>query len=410
VRRFATAVLAVAALGAAAPSAQAAKFLGRPWPGGRVPYAVTSATLRTQVHIAVRAWNRSGVDIRFVEVPRSRARLLISGLHRGRCLGVIGETDPGYRRGRVSRLRMQPGCPVGIRVTTAAHELGHVLGLGHENRGCTLMNANYLAHCHPQPLDWEWYCSPARPDDLRGLIRLYGGRFRAPGSRLCVASSLPGPVQRLGDAADPVDSLARVRLSFLTPVSPTLRRVIVTRRAGRQCGDTPLSRVVPIVHRLNAPARLGTLVTELRNPAHGAVVAVEDLRVAGPGTWCYAVFTLDRSHRWRLAGTRLVRRGRESPLAGRIALAATAAAPTGVRLTWINPTTPVASVQVVRASGSCAGATGRLVPIAAAPTRRGAVAFVDASAPAGTWCYGVRFRTVAPSARQLLATVQLVRP
>ena len=304
---------------------------------------------------------------------------------------------------------MQPGCPVGVQVTTAAHELGHVLGLGHERRGCALMNPVYLAHCHPQPLDWEWYCSPARPDDLRGLIALYGGRFRAPGTRLCVAASLPGPVQQLGDAADPVDSLARVRLSFVTPTSPTLRRVIVTRRRGRGCGDTPVSRAVRIVHRRGAPPRRGNLVTELANAGRGAVIAVEDLGVAGPGTWCYSVFTLDRRHRWRIAGTRVVRRGREAPLAGRLDLTATAAAPSGVRLAWINPTTPLASVQVLRARGACASAVRRLAAIGRAPQATGPAAFVDTAATAGTWCYSLRFRTVARSARPLLATVQVVR-
>ena len=33
------------------------------------------------------------------------------------------------------------------------------------------------------------------------------------------------------------------------------------------------------------------------------MISVEDLAVTGNGTWCYAVFTLDRRNRWRLAGT-----------------------------------------------------------------------------------------------------------
>jgi hypothetical protein len=70
-RRALVVALVVGVLGALAPAAQAARFLGRPWPGGRVTYAVASATLRDQVHIAVRAWNGSGAAIRFVEVPRS---------------------------------------------------------------------------------------------------------------------------------------------------------------------------------------------------------------------------------------------------------------------------------------------------------------------------------------------------
>jgi hypothetical protein len=398
--------LAAVALGLVAPAAHGARFIGQPWPGGRVPYSVSSAALREPVRIAVRAWNRSGADIRFVEVRRSRARVVISSLRRRSCRGVIGEAQPGFRAGQVSRLRLQPGCPFGVRVMAAAHELGHVLGLNHENRRCALMNAVYVARCHPQPLDWEWYCSPARADDLRGLLRLYGGRYRAPPLRFCEQPSLPGRVRRLGDAADPVDSLARVRLSFLTPASRSLRRVIVTRRRGSICGDTPISQQVPIVTRRGATPRRGNLVTEVANPGRGIVMAIEDLAVAGRGTWCYAVFTLDRQARWRLAGARRVRRGTEAPLAGRLDLTA-AATPTGARLTWINPTTPVTAVTVLRAQGTCAATARNLQPYDAAPSAPGPAAYVDAAATTGAWCYGLRFTTVAPSARPLVATVQV---
>jgi hypothetical protein len=138
-------------------------------------------------------------------------------------------------------------------------------------------------------------------------------------------------------------------------------------------------------------------------------VAVEDLGVAGAGTWCYSVFTLDRRQRWRPAGTRIVRRGAERPLAARVDLRATVAAPSGVRLQWINPTTPVASIQVLRARGACATVARQLQPISTAPRAAGPAAFVDAAATSGTWCYGLRFRTVAASARPLLATVQIAR-
>jgi hypothetical protein len=119
------------------------------------------------------------------------------------------------------------------------------------------------------------------------------------------------------------------------------------------------------------------------------------------------VFTLDRQARWRLAGTRRVRRGSERPLATRLGLTAIAATPTGARLTWINPTTPVTGVAVLRAPGTCAAAAAKLAPYAAAPSAPGPAAYVDAAASAGTWCYGLRFTTAAPSARPLTATVQV---
>jgi hypothetical protein len=391
------------------PVAEASHLSGRAWPGGRVTYAVTSKSMRAPVRAAALAWNRSGLKVRLVEVPRSQARLLISPLPKASCFGAIGEALVGYTGGFQSFMHLQPNCPDGTLTMTAAHEFGHVLGLKHENKRCSLMNSVFVSRCRPQPLEWEWYCSPPRDDDRRGLLRRYGGKFRKSSLSFCVSKTLPGPVRRLGDATDPVDSLARVRISFLTPSSTSLRRVIVTRRRGRVCGDTPISRSVPIIWREGVTPRLGTLVAEVPKAARSAVVAVEDLAVSGTGTWCYAVFTLDRRNRWRSAGQRIVTRGAEKPLAKRLGLVATPAAPTGVTLQWTNPRTPLAAVQVLRVAGPCPADATQLPVYAVAPKTPGAAAFTDAAAGAGTWCYGLRFTAVQAGARPLTALVQVSR-
>ncbi len=401
--------LAAVAIGLLAPPAEASHVAGRTWPGGRVTYAVTSKSMRGPVRAAALAWNRSGLKVQLVEVSRSRARLLISPLPRGGCFGAIGEAIVGYPGGFQSFMHLQTNCPEGTLTMTAAHEFGHVLGLKHENKRCSLMNSVFLSRCRPQPLEWEWYCSPPRDDDRRGLLRRYGGKFRKASPTFCVSKTLPGPVRLLGDAADPVDSLARVRISFQTPSSSTLRRVIVTRRRGRICGDTPISRSVPIVQREGVTPRLGTLVAEVPKAARAAVVAVEDLAVGGTGTWCYAVFTLDRRNRWRSAGQRVVTRVPEAPLATRLGLVAMSAAQTGVTLQWTNPRTPLAAVQVARAAGPCPADAARLPLYADAPTTPGAVGYTDVTAGPGTWCYGLRFTAAQPGARPLTALVQVSR-
>jgi len=201
--RWGVVVAAAVALGGLAPAADAATFLGRPWPGRRITYAVTSQTLKAQVRIAARAWNRSGARVRFVETSRSKARLLISAFRRRPCFGIVGQATAGYPgNGRRSRMMLQPSCPYGVRVMTAAHEFGHVLGLGHQERGCALMSAVYLSHCRPQPLEWEWFCQPARSDDVKGALRLYGGHFHRPSSTFCIAPTVPGPVR--ARAAPPI--------------------------------------------------------------------------------------------------------------------------------------------------------------------------------------------------------------
>lgn len=402
-------VLAAVAIGVLTPVAQGAAVAGRAWPGGRITYAVTAKSLQGPVRVAARAWNRSGVRVKLVEVSRSKAKVLIRPMRKGACFGQIGIATVGYTPGFGGRMQLQASCPEGTLTMTAAHELGHVLGLGHEDRRCALMNSVFVSRCHPQPLEWEWYCSPPRDDDRRGALRLYGGHFRKAGTTFCASKTLPGTVQSLGDAADPVDSLARVRLSFQTPSSTSLRRVVVTRRRGRVCGDTPVSRSVPIVQREGATPRRGTLVAEIAPAARSAVISVEDLAVTGNGTWCYAVFTLDRRNRWRLAGQRIVKRGPEAPLAKRIGLVAGATAPTGIALQWTNARTPLTGVQVLRAAGACPANPQTLAPYSSATTTAGAATFADAATGSGTWCYGLRFRTSQVDARPLVATVQVTR-
>jgi hypothetical protein len=121
------------------------------------------------------------------------------------------------------------------------------------------------------------------------------------------------------------------------------------------------------------------------------------------------VFTLDRRNRWRMAGQRIVTRRPEAPLAKRLRLVATPAAPTGVTLQWTNPRTPLAAVQVVRAAGPCPADAARVPVYAAAAKAPGAAAFTDAAAGAGTWCYGLRFTAVQAGARPLTALVQVSR-
>ena len=72
-------------------------------------------------------------------------------------------------------------------VITTAHELGHVLGLAHENDKCAVMNSSSTSTSgsgtNPDP-DWpskctphtdQWYCRVLSKDDLKGAKSIYGG-------------------------------------------------------------------------------------------------------------------------------------------------------------------------------------------------------------------------------------------
>ena len=56
-----------------------------------------------------------------------------------------------------------------------AHELGHVLGLDHEDRVCATMNSHlvesHTEHCPAAP-EGMWVCRLLRADDVRGAVQL----------------------------------------------------------------------------------------------------------------------------------------------------------------------------------------------------------------------------------------------
>lgn len=132
---------------------------------------------------AVRAWNGAGLSIRFARAPRSQADVTFRYFRRGpRCGGGIpGLGWPGPDAPPVP-IYLARRCPVaGIRALTVAHELGHVLGLAHENRVCALMNPFHLrgggSRCdQSRAAVRARYRTLLEPDDVEGALHLYGPR------------------------------------------------------------------------------------------------------------------------------------------------------------------------------------------------------------------------------------------
>src|SRR5207247_6024946 len=92
-----------------------------------------------------------------------------------------------------------PVAKLAVETAAIAHEMGHVLGLAHEQRRCATMNAALWEKCARPPHPWQAHCRILEADDVRGAIRLYGGRLRKVGPLYC--DQVPAPSSAAGFTA-----------------------------------------------------------------------------------------------------------------------------------------------------------------------------------------------------------------
>jgi hypothetical protein len=170
------ALLVAGVFAAIAPAAHAYR-LNEITPQPRLLYYVGLKDWRKPMARVVRALNRAHVGVRLVRAQIPEQASIQVGRLKKRC-GLAGEQATTLTiEGGYAAIYLPYGCHGAAASVIAAHELGHALGLAHEDRRCALMNSsgtgrrsiptNCLGRRYP------WRRKPFRADDLAGLRRLY---------------------------------------------------------------------------------------------------------------------------------------------------------------------------------------------------------------------------------------------
>lgn len=273
---------------------------GTSWPTHTISY-YDAGPNHAAVRAAVHAWNTSGANVRFVPTSRARARVIILPFSPRGCLGLEGVATVGYDpQGDLVHLRR---CSDSWEAAiVAAHELGHVLGLGHETHVCATMNPSTDELCGSPPA-YYGQCRILQADDVRGAVRRFGGHVRPIRSpQFCPEYSAPLPplsVNVTGNAPPAEELTAAVRI----PPEQALVTLpaIKIKFQGMTLKQTAPQQIASVYQYPNAcPAGSPHGKPTYEQYVSGSGHAQVDLGPrAGlqPGVWCFAVWTTDSAGR-----------------------------------------------------------------------------------------------------------------
>jgi hypothetical protein len=172
------------------PSAGAWRTHGYRWPSSTIGYYDLSHGYGWSLEQAAVAWDLSGAKVRFVPVPRARAQVIVGARLDAGDVHEAGEARVHVGGGRIhdAVVYIRDGVDRYTAAQILTHELGHVLGIAHDDRGCATMNSTLLGDhpwkCAPPPRG-EWRCGLVTADDATAAVRLYGGRALAPPREFC---------------------------------------------------------------------------------------------------------------------------------------------------------------------------------------------------------------------------------
>lgn len=160
-----------------------------PWPKGEITY-YNDTGYDKSLEEAFRQWESAGLPNNFVETDKDSADIifedneadLADACHTEGCLGHT--SDIGYALGRQTTVNLLPAQANRIDqfvqnpnyVPTIIHEIGHVLGLKHNDESCSIMNSDAMcrrfATVRVSNLGTAYLCGPFDTDQTE-LARMY---------------------------------------------------------------------------------------------------------------------------------------------------------------------------------------------------------------------------------------------
>lgn len=290
------------------PDADARYARVRKWPGRTITYFDASLD-KQAVKKAVKLWNRSGVDMTFKKIKsKKKAQLVIrnsKNVPRGCGTGLATLGYTGRYQAFVNILHGPDSagqtCAWPGQTLVVAHELGHVLGLQHDDSRCSLMNTYHVngvaqGQCvdgdpYGFPSPGHWNCRVLQKVDLKRAERMYGGRIKVNETEWCdlgvkmpASGALAVTQGTYADGVTPASGLAKITINHAA--EPVQEAWLDVNAAGSafSVSWTPGACGAP----LGAPVAEGPYNWEVP-------VGADDVfqRSVTPGLWCFTLQAYD---------------------------------------------------------------------------------------------------------------------